>query len=150
MKIDWTPAQDEILRRMWQAGATQKEIAAATGTTVDAVQGRSNKLRLGTHPKCTNARRMNAKTKALIVEMRANGARLSEIGRAVGFNPSTICNFLNGMGVPDYFRKETVSHVTVPQQVLEERERRYQLAPRDLTAAFFGDPLPGFSALDRR
>lgn len=150
MKIDWTPAQDEILRRMWRAGATQKEIAAATGTTVDAVQGRSNKLRLGTHPKCTNARRMNAKTKALVVEMRANGARLSEISRVVGFNPSTICNFLKGMEMPDYLRKETVSHVAVPQHVLGEREHRSWLLPRDLTAALFGDPLPGYSALDRR
>ena len=33
---------------------------------------------------------------------------------------------------------------------LADRDRRAQLEPRDLTAAFFGDPLPGMSALDRR
>jgi hypothetical protein len=33
---------------------------------------------------------------------------------------------------------------------LEERERQYELrAHQSLTAAFFGDPLPGRSALDR-
>jgi hypothetical protein len=34
---------------------------------------------------------------------------------------------------------------------LEDRDRRYELqAQQSLTAAFFGDPLPGRSALDRR
>ena len=39
--------------------------------------------------------------------------------------------------------------VTVPQQVLFERERAL-LAPRTLTAAICGDPVPGRSALGRR
>jgi hypothetical protein len=38
----------------------------------------------------------------------------------------------------------------VTDQEHEDRARRYALAPRDLTAAFCGDPLPGYSALDRR
>ena len=33
---------------------------------------------------------------------------------------------------------------------LAERDRREALRDRNLTAAFFGDPLPGLSALDRR
>jgi hypothetical protein len=33
---------------------------------------------------------------------------------------------------------------------LADRDRRAELEPRDLTARFFGDPLPGMSALDRR
>lgn len=37
-----------------------------------------------------------------------------------------------------------------PAHVLIERAVRRALAPRDLTAAVFGDPLPGRSALDRR
>jgi len=150
MKVTWTPARDEMLRRMWRDGVPQKEIAKATETTVDMVQGRSRKLLLGAHPRCTNGRRMNAKTKALIVEMRANGARLSEISRAVKFNPSTISLFLKGMEMPLHLQRETVIHVEIPQRVLEERERRYNLAPRDLTAMLLGDPLPGMSALERR
>ena len=51
-------------------------------------------------------------------------------------------------------RKERVwtsdSHVTIPPGVAADRERRAALRPRDLTAAFHGDPLPGYSALDRR
>jgi len=38
----------------------------------------------------------------------------------------------------------------VPDTVLSERNTRISLQHRDLTAAFFGDPLPGCSALDRR
>jgi hypothetical protein len=33
---------------------------------------------------------------------------------------------------------------------LADRDRRAELEHRDLTAWFFGDPLPGMSALDRR
>jgi hypothetical protein len=33
---------------------------------------------------------------------------------------------------------------------LADRDRRAELEPRDLTAWFFGDPLPDMSALDRR
>lgn len=36
-----------------------------------------------------------------------------------------------------------------PAEVLAERATRRALSPRDLTAAVFGDPLPGRSALDR-
>jgi hypothetical protein len=38
----------------------------------------------------------------------------------------------------------------VPDGVLSERNARISLQHRDLTAAFFNDPLPGYSALDRR
>jgi hypothetical protein len=37
-----------------------------------------------------------------------------------------------------------------PAFVLTERDQRSAIMPRNLTAAFFGDPLPGHSALDRR
>ncbi len=36
-----------------------------------------------------------------------------------------------------------------PDPVRAEREHRRSLSRRDLTAEFFGDPLPGYSALDR-
>lgn len=36
------------------------------------------------------------------------------------------------------------------QAELSDREKRLDIPPRDLTAWFFGDPLPGYSALDRR
>lgn len=38
----------------------------------------------------------------------------------------------------------------VSEQVLVERDQRYAAPHRSLTAAFFGDPPLGYSALDRR
>lgn len=35
-------------------------------------------------------------------------------------------------------------------EIFIERNERLALQPRDLTAAFCGDPLPGYSALDKR
>lgn len=45
---------------------------------------------------------------------------------------------------------EIESRSTIPADVMADRERRMTLAPRSLSAAQFGDPLPGYSALDRR
>jgi hypothetical protein len=38
----------------------------------------------------------------------------------------------------------------VPESIIRDRNYRASLAPRDLTAAFFGDPPVGYSALERR
>lgn len=38
----------------------------------------------------------------------------------------------------------------VPTEREHDRRYRQSLEPRDLTAGFFGDPLPGYSALERR
>ena len=38
----------------------------------------------------------------------------------------------------------------VPDCVIADRDRRLAVAPRDLTAELFGDPKPGWSALDRQ
>jgi hypothetical protein len=53
---------------------------------------------------------------------------------------------------PDIALAVAISQKITPSpSVLEERDRQYELqAQQSLTAAFFGDPLPGRSALDRR
>ena len=54
----------------------------------------------------------------------------------------------------DHGREST--HLMIPPSLrpcplaLADRDRRAELEPRDLTAWFFGDPLPGMSALDLR
>jgi hypothetical protein len=40
--------------------------------------------------------------------------------------------------------------VTIPDERDLDRRHRQTLEPRDLTAAFMGDPLPGYSALERQ
>lgn len=48
----------------------------------------------------------------------------------------------------EYFLPSTGA--TASSDMLRERDKRVAIPPRDLTAALCGDPLPGFSALDRR
>jgi hypothetical protein len=43
-----------------------------------------------------------------------------------------------------------VAPIITPQHVWAEAEHRRRLSRRTLTAEFCGDPLPGYSALDRR
>jgi hypothetical protein len=58
--------------------------------------------------------------------------------------------------VNDVARGSEPAHLALSPSVrpcplaLADRDRRAELEPRDLTAWFFGDPLPGMSALDRR
>lgn len=40
--------------------------------------------------------------------------------------------------------------IDIPPEVLADRDRRLSLAPRSLVARVCGDPLPGYSALERR
>lgn len=40
--------------------------------------------------------------------------------------------------------------IQIPGNVWDDRNRRLEIPPRDLTAAIAGDPLPGYSALERR
>lgn len=47
--------------------------------------------------------------------------------------------------IPIYVRCEKASEETI-----RERNYRVNLFPTDLTAAFFNDPKPGYSALDKR
>lgn len=61
----------------------------------------------------------------------------------------------NNMKLHPYLRGRarelnTVKPIIPCPIALAERALRMALGPRDLTAAFMGDPLPGFSALDRR
>lgn len=41
------------------------------------------------------------------------------------------------------------SNEPIPQSVIDERNRRLALRPRDTAAAVLGDPLPGCSALEK-
>lgn len=47
------------------------------------------------------------------------------------------------------YRESTVSSSRPPSELLEEAKLR-AMAPRSLTAEFFGDPPQGYSELDRR
>lgn len=109
--------------------------------------------------------RHNAEQLAKAIAMRAAGAPYAEIELATGCGHDLVRCAMD----PVYraFRNERkrlnrergrqakhnltgVSNIHVPPAVLNDRDERMSLAPRDRTAAICGDPLPGYSALERR
>ncbi len=68
----------------------------------------------------------------------------------MGRAPSTVQEWLRGIRGPQKLRRKDIESVpVVPRERLEHRARRLATMPRDLTAVLMGDPLPGYSALDR-
>lgn len=84
-------------------------------------------------------------------ELYAKHRNYKRVARIMGRDDSMIRGYLKGQYVGPYrdflFTRDPRD---IPPSVIDDRDRRAQLAPRDLTAAFFGDPLPGMSALERR
>lgn len=94
--------------------------------------------------------------------MRRNGKSWDEIAILFGVSHWTIRQHIIGK-YPERNRRTMprgmrmvdlnlgpINRPFVPEDRLADRDRRATLEPRDLTASFFGDPLPGYSALDRR
>jgi len=54
-----------------------------------------------------------------------------------------------GPDAPRAPKRQTIS-AYVCERAAADRDARKIIPPRDLSAAFFGDPLPGYSALDKR
>ena len=71
----------------------------------------------------------------------------AELGRRFNRSPSTIWSVVNPIPRVGLVIE---SHPSIPKEVLVERDRRMSRTPRTLTAALMKDPLPGYSALERR
>ena len=84
-------------------------------------------------------------------KMREQGKTWVEIAEYLGRNPKTVASHANFIGSTGR-RLASIPHdpvIEIPPPVLEARERRLQLDYADFTACFCGDPLPGYSALDK-
>jgi hypothetical protein len=102
----------------------------------------------------------------IAVEMRESRKNFREIGEVLGKSPKAVSVKLTKMKMSGaqiehqytYQRERLRAQHTTPnsgganpsQAALDDRALRLGIAPRDLTAAAQGDPLPGYSALDRR
>jgi hypothetical protein len=157
----WTEEEVATLQRMRGHGAEPKQIGETLGRTVVSVWRKLKQVRVA-------AERAEAKVAAglkarrplrlwtteeidVLHRMRDAGHMFTDIDRALdrGIGSSaTKYGELHPSGaikpIAGYDRTG-VSH-----DLLRERYRRMALEHRDLTAAFFGDPLPGRSALDQR
>ena len=95
---------------------------------------------------------------ALLVDLRAQGAAINDIAERLNRTVASVHGKLNHIRAerrPRPKAKMGRPPITPPPDdhriaALAARDRRLALAPRDLTASLLGDPLPGYSALDRR
>lgn len=98
-------------------------------------------------------KKWNAEDEATVYRLRYDEKKsLREIAALLNRTTGQIDGKLQRMKTPNrrvHF-EQTNSQFIIPARCLIERDRRYAIAPRDLTAAFCGDPLPGYSALERR
>jgi IS30 family transposase len=82
--------------------------------------------------------------------LRAEGRPLKNIARRLNRACSVVHRVVSDIQKGD---RESIGarrdRVVIPDDVAEERNRRLATPPRDLTASQMGDPLPGWSALER-
>lgn len=79
--------------------------------------------------------------------MRVEGRTYAQVAEFLGRTRSAVKARFAKLDRPS--RAARTIPMFVPESALEERDRRLALAPRDTTALLLGDPLPGFSALER-
>lgn len=121
---DWSEAETATVLEMRAAGYSFPEIASK-------LPGRS-------------ASGVNARYLWLTMteeQHRARRARINEWRKR---------EHLNCVHTPRQQRERVEPRYEPSAELLAERDERYRLSPRSLTAFLCGDPPPGYSALDRR
>lgn len=117
----WTDAEIAALVALKAAGNTYDEIAHVIGRSKRSISGKLEYLNLTAHQR--EERRQAQRRR-----------RIADGTQSTRLHP-------NG---------QIVSAGRPSSDLLHARDVRLAIPPRDLTAAFLGDPLPGFSALDRK
>lgn len=84
---------------------------------------------------------------ALTIYRETNSALTA--ARAVGVHRDTILRWADNYGAARY-QPEAITPIHIPLDVMAERDERLAEQPRDLTAAFFGDPPLRYSALGKK
>lgn len=84
-------------------------------------------------------------------DMRANNATLAEIAAEVAMSCAAVSKETQGIKPDQRGRGSGELTTRIAIEVLDDRDRRRAAAHRqNLTSILFGDPPPGYSALDRR
>lgn len=155
-RIIWTSEKDADLVRLRSVEhKTWLQIGIELGSSKTAVQRRyaatipiEEQINLGKGSR----RKWTEEDEAEVWRLRHDEKKkYTEIAFIFGMTTGQVAAKLERMRVPTrrvHFERETV-RFTVPQKCLEDRDRRYRLEPRDLTASLCGDPLVGYSALER-
>lgn len=159
--ILWTEEQTKILREMRGRDCDFEEIAKVVGRTKTSVKERWRWINMPEHQKKRRRASLNAARAVRQGWTRAEMDRLLEARDVYKQSWDEIAVLLgrpNGTVYSKYYYlknlytgpRESIGSVQVPAPIAQEWRTRLALAPRDITAALMGDPLPGYSALERR
>lgn len=133
-----------------EQGKTLLEIADTFGRSYKSVQTMFIRMREGSGNRIITP--WSQQDIARLKELRAQGVKTRDIAQIIGRHPSHIYSKLAYL---DHIyregpRLEAQRSLNVPRDTEMEWRARQRLGPASLTAAFCGDPLPGYSALERR
>jgi hypothetical protein len=163
-KFPWTSEQVNRLRVSWGAGRSASQIAMEFGITRDAVLGKAQRLGLMVQePKWKPSRALTDSELAFAIDLRRREYGIKKIARMIGGVADSVVDRAlrealgdedlqyRAAGRPQLDRTKPASaeRTRSPSEAFAERDAVLAGAPRSLTAALCGDPLPGRSALDR-
>jgi hypothetical protein len=126
----WSADEIEILKEMLNANKSNKDISRRLGRPPTSVKSRVYKLLNG----------IGSQFPKFTCEARSQVKRPKGEKRQPDLNPNEVT----------FLRREQPAKYEPPSAQVIERDYRMKLSRPTTTAEFFGDPLPGYSALDRK
>jgi biotin operon repressor len=140
----WTDDDDKQLLTSIDAGTPRESIAARLGVTSTAVRKRMHVLRPPL-PMTSIERRFTTTEQAELLRLESEGMSQAAIARTMGKKRYWVNRRLAQLRP----RPSHIADYRPPPELIIDRDKR-QIAVRDITGTLMGDPMPGYSALDRR
>lgn len=122
----WKPAELKTMHRLIQAGRPYAEIATELERSVASLKHRLQWECRSSESRDQRNARLKEYRRQRDLSVRAGEPNTQGLNLELGCGPKPGADLLRA------------------------RDQKASIPPRDLTAAFFGDPLPGYSALERR
>lgn len=153
--LPWLPAQRERVARMRAEGKPWPEVAAACGHSIGSCKAMLFFLKrreaAGPATEVKSQRLWSPGEIAELERMVAAGVPFNEIDTSLGRPKGGSRTKFQTLQIGRVAHPpEAGLHVRVSAEQIADRDTRRRLEHASLTAAFFNDPLPGHSALDRR
>lgn len=141
------------VRRLYKKGMRIAAIAASFNVTVDAVRYAVGRAKQKPRPIIIPLEVAGMDERTQMHALREQGFKLTDIAKHFGVSYDSCRSKLRhdrerSAGYRN--ATETQRVFEIPDEVWADRDRRLGLTPRDLSATLCGDPLPGYSALERR
>lgn len=146
----WEEAEFQQAKNLFEAGKSPQQISKILGRSVCSV-ARKLARETGKATHLPPSRKWTDEEKQKLSVMRNGGATWRMIAREFGTTEKKCQGVYERYGLHRPVIRTTESRTAqIPASVMDDYVARLQAAPRDLSALVFGDPKPGWSALERR